>query len=135
MHLNRNLLEDVRTKFVAVGVVNTLAGFGIFTVFYFVLNEKLSYLLILIISQIFAVIFSHSTQRKLVWKSKKPFLPELAKFGSSYVLITFVNIVLLSLAVETLELSVLFSQYVIGAILVLSMYFIQKKWIFAKSNT
>ena len=135
MHLNRNLLEDVRTKFVAVGVVNTLAGFGIFTVFYFVLNEKLSYLLILIISQIFAVIFSHSTQRKLVWKSKKPFLPELAKFGSSYVLITFVNIVLLSLAVESLELTVLFSQYVIGAILVLSMYFIQKKWIFAKSNT
>jgi len=135
MHLNRNLLEDVRTKFVAVGVVNTLAGFGIFTVFYFVLNEKLSYLLILIISQIFAVIFSHSTQRKLVWKSKKPFLPELAKFGSSYVLITFVNIVLLSLAVESLGLPVLLSQYVIGAILVLSMYFIQKKWIFAKSNT
>jgi putative flippase GtrA len=135
MHLNRNLLEDVRIKFVAVGVVNTLAGFAIFTFFYFVLNEKLSYLLILIISQIFAVIFSHSTQRKFVWKSKKPFVPELAKFGSSYVLITFVNIVLLSLAVESLELSVLFSQYMIGAILVLSMYFIQKKWIFAKSNS
>jgi putative flippase GtrA len=135
MHLNRSLLEDVRIKFIAVGVMNTLAGFAIFTGFYFVLNEKLSYLLILIISQIFAVIFSHSTQRKFVWQSKKPFLPELAKFGSSYVLITFVNIVLLSLAVESLELSVLFSQYVIGAILVLSMYFIQKKWIFAKSNT
>lgn len=135
MHWNRVLLEDIRTKFVAVGVVNTLAGFGIFTLFYFVLNEKLSYLMILIISQIFAVIFSHSTQRKFVWKSKQLFFPELAKFGSSYVLITFVNIVLLSLAVEWLDLPVLLSQYMIGAILVLSMYFIQKKWVFAKSNT
>ena len=135
MHLNRIFLEDVRTKFVAVGIVNTLAGFGIFTVLYFVLNKQLSYLLILLISQIFATIFSHSTQRKLVWKSNKHYLRELVKFGSSYVLISFINVVLLRFAVESLELSVLFSQYAIGAMLISLMYYVQKKWIFAKSNS
>jgi putative flippase GtrA len=135
MHLNRIFLQDVRTKFVAVGVVNTLAGFAIFTVFYFVLNKQLSYLIILLMSQIFATIFSHSTQRQLVWKSNKPYLRELVKFGSSYVFISLINIVLLKFAVESLELPVLFSQYTIGAMLILLMYYVQKRWIFAKSNS
>ena len=128
-------VADIRLRFIAVGIVNTAAGFVIFTLFYFLLIEQVPYLLVLLMSQVFAVLLSHFTQRKFVWKSKAAYMPELAKFGSSYLLITLVNFVALSIAVESLNLSVLLSQYVIGAILILSMYLVQKKWVFSIPNS
>ena len=94
----------------------------------------MSYLLILLLSQGLAVLFSHFTQRKFVWRSNNSYLLELGKFGSSYLLITAVNVVSLSVAVEYFDLPVLPSQYTIGAVLILSSYLIQKRLVFAKPD-
>jgi putative flippase GtrA len=135
MQFRKLFSEDVRSKFVLIGILNTLFGFAIFTLLYMILREKITYMAILLMSQIVAVMFSHSTQRILVWKSGSEYFPELAKFASSYLLITVVNLFLLRIAVDFLDFPVLISQYTIGALLVVAMFLIQKKWIFVKSGT
>jgi putative flippase GtrA len=134
MHFRKLLFEDVRSKFVLIGILNTVFGFAIFTLLYMILKEKMSYMAILLMAQIVAVMFSHSTQRVLVWKSGNEYFPELAKFASSYLVITAVNLLLLGIAVDFLDFPVLTSQYAIGALLVVAMFLIQKKWIFVKSG-
>mgnify|MGYP002628679190 CR=1 FL=1 len=125
-------LEGTRAKFLLVGFLNTIAGFVIFTAFYFVLRNQISYVIILLISQVFAVTFSHSTQRIWVWKSTNSYVPEFVRFSTSYVAIGLVNLVLLRIAVESMMYPVLSSQFAIGTLLTLVNYFVQKHLIFNK---
>ena len=130
MHFGKLYFEDARLKFLLVGFLNTIAGFVIFTGLYFILKDQISYMLILLITQVFAVTFSHSTQRSLVWKSTASYLPEFFRFSASYSVIGIVNLVLLHIAVDFMNYPVLFSQFVIGIILILTNYIIQKNLIF-----
>jgi putative flippase GtrA len=130
MPSKKDVLEDPRAKFLLVGFLNTVAGFVIFTVLYMVLKDQISYLAILLITQVLAVMFSHSTQRILVWKSTGSYAFELVRFSGSYAAIGLVNLVLLRIAVETLMYPVLMSQFAIGMILTLISYVVQKKLIF-----
>jgi putative flippase GtrA len=130
MPSKKDLLEDTRAKFLLAGFLNTVAGFVIFTVLYMVLKDQISYMVILLISQVFAVMFSHSTQRILVWKSTRPYTFELVRFSGSYAAIGLVNLVLLRIAVEAMMYPVLISQFAIGIILTLISYVVQKKLIF-----
>jgi hypothetical protein len=84
MPSKKDVLEDPRAKFLLVGFLNTVAGFVIFTVLYMVLKDQISYLAILLITQVLAVMFSHSTQRILVWKSTGSYAFELVRFSGSY---------------------------------------------------
>ncbi len=124
------LLEDTRAKYLLVGFINTVVGFVIFTGLYFVLNDQISYMIIALITHVFAVMFSHSTQRILVWKSNGSYMPELVRFSASYAAIGLVSLVLLRIAVETMMYPVLMSQYAIGITLTLISYVVQKKLIF-----
>lgn len=123
-------LEDVRAKFLLVGFLNTIIGFSIFFFMYHLLIEKLPYLVVLLISQIIAVMFSYSTQRSLVWKSVGPYLPEFFRFSGSYVAIGITNLVLLRIAVENMNFSILKSQFLIGILLTITNYVIQKNFVF-----
>jgi len=124
--------SDERVKYLLVGVVNTAFGISLFTAFYFLFLGKIHYILILAITQIFAVTFSHFTQRNFVWHSKKHYVKELAKFGTTYLVASFANILLLTVAVEYLEFPTLYSQYAIGFALIVTTYFSQKRWVFQK---
>ena len=134
MAIKKFFLDDVRSKFILVGILNTIAGFVIFTALYLLLKDKIFYVIILLISQILAIVFSHSTQRILVWKSQNEYVPELTKFASSYLVVSIANFSLLSVAVEVFSFAVLSSQYCISIILVFATYILQKKWIFSKSS-
>ena len=126
------LLDYTRVKFLLVGFLNTIVGLVIFTALYFVLNNQISYVIILLITQAFAVMFSHSTQRIWVWKSSESYVPEFVRFSASYVAIGLVNLLLLRIAVESMMYPVLSSQFAIGTVLTLVNYFVQKHWIFKK---
>jgi putative flippase GtrA len=124
------LLDDTRAKFFLVGFLNTIAGFVIFTVLYLALKDEISYMVIVLITQLLAVMLSHSTQRILVWKSTGPYILEFVRFSATYAAIGLVNLVLLRIAVETMMYPVLMSQYAIGIVLALASYVIQKNLIF-----
>ncbi len=130
MFSKKAVLGDMRAKFLIVGFLNTLVGFSIFFAVYHLLMERLSYVAILLISQIFAVVFSYSTQRSLVWKSAGPYFPEFFRFSGSYVAIGITNIVMLRIAVENMNFSILKSQFLIGILLTLTNYVIQKNVVF-----
>jgi putative flippase GtrA len=125
---------DERVRYLLFGALNTAFGFSLFTGLYFLLVEKVHYIFIFIITQIIAVTFSHFTQRKFVWKSKKSYRNELAKFGTTYLLASIANILLLAVAVEYLEFSTLYSQYTIGVAIIMATYLFQKHWVFRTSN-
>lgn len=126
------LVVDVlqKLKFILVGVVNTLFGFIFFTLIYFLLENKVSQYLITIAANLISTAFSHFTQRKIVWRSTKPYLVELFRFSVGYAFILVLNLLLLFFATDVLKYPVLFSQYVIGSVLVVGMYLIQKIYIF-----
>jgi putative flippase GtrA len=126
--------SDERVKYVLVGAVNTAFGILLFTLLYFLLFEKIHYILIFVITQIIAVTFSHFMQRNYVWHSKKNYSKELGKFGTTYLVASIANILLLTVAVEYLEISPLYSQYAIGFALIVATYFFQKNWVFRKTS-
>ena len=134
MPSKKAFLEDARTKFLLVGFVNTIVGFAIFTGLYALLSNDLNYLVILCLSQSAAIVFSHNTQRNLVWKTNGPYLSELLKFSSVYVVLSVANLILLRIAVDNFNFSVLKSQYFVSVLLISLAFTIQKLWIFANSK-
>lgn len=130
----KELFTDRRFRYLFVGGINTAFGFIFFTSVYLAFEEEFNYLAIFIFCQIVAVLFSHSMQRKFVWRSELAFRGELLKFGITFLVISLINILLLAVAKEMFNFSVLVSQYTIGFSLILATYFVQKKWVFKSDN-
>ena len=125
-----NFTQNLRMRFLLVGIVNTVFGFTLFTTAYLLLNGIVDYVAIFIFCQGIAIMFSHATQRKYVWKSSESYFWELMKFCSSYIGISILNLLLLYVAVDIYLYPVLISQYLIGAALVLVSYVVQKQFVF-----
>ena len=130
----RKLFSDQRSRYLIVGGVNTAFGFAFFTGMYLVFEERFNYLAIFVFCQVIAVLFSHSMQRKFVWRSELGYRGELLKFATTFLVASLINILLLAVAKERFNFPVLFSQYVIGFSLILGSYFAQKRWVFKSDS-
>jgi putative flippase GtrA len=117
-------------RFLLAGAWNTLFGFAAFTFLELSLGDVLGYLAVLAFAQILAVIQAHAVQRTVVWRSQQPYFAELSRFSLVYVAVYAANAVLLALAVEVAHAPVLPAQYLIGGLLVLATYFVQRDWTF-----
>lgn len=126
-----NLIDDLRFRFILIGGLNYMAGVSIFAISFLLFKESINYILIFTISQVIAVLFSHLTQRTLVWKSFNPYFPELLKFAISYAGIYVVNLLMLFVAVSYFRFPVLASQLCASLFLVFTSFVFQKKWIFS----
>ena len=130
----RELLTDQRSQYLIVGGVNTVFGFALFTGVFLMFEYQFNYLAIFAFCQVVAVLFSHSMQRRFVWRTEVAYHVELFKFSASYFFISVINLLLLAVAKERLNFPVLYSQYTIGFFLILATYFVQKKWVFKADN-
>ena len=128
------LLRSRGLRYVVVGLWNTIFGFLAFTVLLIAFSNAL-YLLALVIAQTAAVVQAHWTQRLFVWRSSAPYLAELVRFSTIYIVVLIANVVLLYGAVEWAGSPPLVTQYVIGGGLVLASYFAQRRWAFAAALT
>ena len=117
-------------RFLIIGGVNTFFGFAFFTGTYLLLHEKFSKFILVFFSNVVAIFFSHFTQRYFVWKSKKPYLKEITKFGSSYLLFMLLNLIFLYIATDIFDFEVLWSQYAISILIIALAYVVQKRFIF-----
>ena len=88
-------------KFALIGVLNTLVGYGIYSL---LLCLKFHYLAALLISFLFAVLNSYFWNKYWVFSSSHHFKKELPRFVIVYVATLAINIVFLPVFVELLKM-------------------------------
>lgn len=126
----RGFITGRPARFLVVGVWNTVFGVLVFTVIQLALGDRVPYPAVLALAQVLAVLQAHAAQRRLVWRSSRPYLPELARFSVAYVAVYVANLALLALFVEVVGWPVLLSQYLSLPFVVGFSYLTSRFWTF-----
>lgn len=119
------------TRYLVVGLVNTIFGFSVFTGLELSAGRVLPYLVVLVLAHIVAVLEAFLLQRCLVFRSQGPWLPELIRFWSVSLFVLALNVVLLLLAVEIAHAPLLLSQLCIFLLLVITSYVLHRSFSFS----
>ena len=122
----------LEVRYIIVGIWNTFVGFGLFTLFIFIFPIS-RYLLALTLATILSGANSYLMQRTFVWQSSANVKAEFSKFFTVFIGQFFANLVLLYVLVDHFKLPPLWTQYVLGAILILLTYISHKHWTFKPS--
>ena len=117
------------TRYLFVGIWNSVFGVGIFLILSLSLPE-LSDSLILLISYLVSIVQAHFMQRKFVWSSTERYMQELVRFSGAYISQFVANLVLLQIFVRFIGLNRSVSQVIIVLILTVVMYFVNKNGVF-----
>ena len=117
------------TRYLLVGIWNSVFGVGIFLILSLSL-PKLSDSLILLISYLVSIVQAHFMQRKFVWSSTERYMQELVRFSGAYISQFVANLVLLQIFVRFIGLNRSVSQVIIVLILTVVMFFVNKNGVF-----
>ena len=117
------------TRYLLVGIWNSVFGVGIFLILSLSLPE-LSDSIILLISYLVSIVQAHFMQRKFVWNSTEKYFQELVRFSGAYISQFVANLVLLQIFVRFVGLNRSVSQIIIVLILTVVMYFVNKNGVF-----
>ena len=117
------------TRYLLVGLWNSVFGVGIFLILSQSL-PKLSDSLILLIAYVVSIVQAHFMQRKFVWNSSENYFQELVRFSGAYISQFVANLVLLQIFVRFVGLNRSVSQVIIVLILTIVMYFVNKNGVF-----
>jgi putative flippase GtrA len=116
-------------RFCAVGILNTIVGYGAF----FILVNYLYYLVALLIAHIIGVIHSFFWNKYWIFKTIKINLVEFIKFNIIYVIVLVVNAVALFTCVDVISVDPRLAQLILLPIITGVSFFGQKLWTF-KAN-
>ena len=116
-------------RYLLVGIWNTLVGYSLFTFFVFLLPLS-QYLLALTLSTALAGMNSYITQRLFVWQSGQKMGQEIIRFSLVFIGQFLVNAALLYVLVEIFGYHPLWTQYLLGAAIIISTYYLNKNWTF-----
>lgn len=120
--------EDARRifKFVCVGLLNTVIGYGAF----FILSFFLNYLVALVVAHCIGVTNSYLWNKYWTFQVKKFRPAELVKFNIVYLLALGANMLILYIAVELLAINPRLGQLFVLPLVTLLSYFGHKYWSF-----
>ncbi len=133
--LAKRLLGDERVRFVIVGGVNTVLGYGLFALFDLTLGHTIGYLGSLYASYVIAIVVAFFLHRRFTFRaheSGNPFV-DFARFSLVYVVALIVNTVALPLLVELVHLPPLIAQAIIVVVTTLVSYFGHKFFSFRRA--
>ena len=122
----------LEVRYIIVGLWNTFVGFALFTLFIFLFPIS-RYLLALTLATVLAGVNSYIMQRTFVWQSSANVKAEFSKFFTVFIGQFLANLVLLYVLVDYFKLPPLWTQYVLGAVLILLTYISHKHWTFKAS--
>ena len=122
--------RKVFSKFILVGILNTVFGYLLFAILIYL---GVFYLLSLTISHILAVIHSFLWNKYFTFKSKNEVKGEIIKFALVYTSIYLVNFLLLYIWTGILKVSPFISQFFILFVITTISFFGQRYWVFKKS--
>ena len=98
--------------YLAIGVWNTLFGYGVWALLQYLLQPYLNYLVIVVLSYPIAIANAYLCYRYLVFRSHGSVARELPRFSSVYLLTMVANLVALPFLLRVLP----FNLYVIQAL-------------------
>ena len=97
----RRLLADERVRFVLVGGVNTLVGYGLFALFQFTLGGSIGYLGSLVAAYAIATVIAFSLHRRFTFRVRSGRrLVDFARYAGVTVISLLLNAGILALFVE-----------------------------------
>lgn len=131
--LARPFFRHQRIRYLAVGAWNTLAGCGIFAAFYYLLQNRLHYLVIAVLAHLLAVGNSWLGFRWLVFRSKAAWFSEYLRFNLSCLMVLAFQLAGLWLLVDYANIHPVISQLALVVLTVLLGYAIHSKFSFRQS--
>lgn len=121
------------SRYIVVGVWNTVFGTATFLLVSILLFSWPTYL-VLLLSYLISIVQSHFSQRYFVWVSTMPYMRELMRFAGGYILQFLINVVLLEIGVKLFSLNRNSCQVSIAVMLVFFSFFLNKKFVFSKNG-
>lgn len=119
----------LQVRYLVIGLWNTFVGYALFTFFIFVFPIS-KYLLALTLATLLSGVNSYLMQRTFVWQSIANVRAEFSKFFTVFIGQFLANLVLLYVLVDHFNFHPLWTQYVLGALLILLTYISHKHWTF-----
>lgn len=129
------LAADQRVRFLAVGGVNTLVGYGVYAVFAWLLSGVfLGYMVALIISYAVAITLAFVLYRRFVFVVKGNVFIDFLRFASVYAVSIAANLVALPFLVEVARLSPLAAQAIVLGVTTIVSFVGHKYFSFRRSG-
>jgi putative flippase GtrA len=130
------LLGDERVRFLIVGGINTVLGYGLFVVFYVSLGESIGYLGSLYASYAVAIIAAFLLHRRFTFRvnGTGSAVVDFLRFAGVHAVSLVINTVALPLLVEHAGLHALVAQALIVVVTTLISYFGHKLISFHRST-
>jgi putative flippase GtrA len=129
------LLGDERVRFVIIGGVNTVLGYGLFALFDLTLGKTIGYLGALYAAYVIAIVVAFFLHRRFTFRaheSGNPFV-DFLRFSLVYVVSLLINTAALPLLVELARMPPLVAQAVIVVVTTLVSYFGHKFFSFRRA--
>ena len=117
-------------KFIFAGILNTIFGYIIFSLIFYLLNQKE---LSLTLSFIISIFFNYFTIGSYVFNNNHT-SKKLVSFIAVYLFIYLLNLLHLLITVDLLLLNVYFSQFITLFYLPTISYIINKNYVFKKKS-
>lgn len=114
-------------KFVIVGGINTGITYGIYVALIYI---GLHYSIALTLEYIIGIVSGYFMNLYWTFASHKKCHRSFMKYSSSYILIYFINLILLALLVNNGLMGAVLAQLVILVITTIISFIIQNKWVF-----
>lgn len=121
------MFEKEISRFVFVGILNTIVGYG---AFFILLYLTIHYILALIISSVIGIAHSYIWNRKWTFKSRGNVRKESSKFITVYGIAFVMNLIILAIFVEKLRFDPKIGQiFALGIVTIIS-FLGHKYWSF-----
>jgi putative flippase GtrA len=129
------LLEDERVRFMIVGGINTVLGYGLFVVFQLTVGDTIGYLGSLYASYVVAILVAFVLHRRFTFRVSGTgnAAVDFLRFSSVHVVALVINTIALPVLVEHAGLDPLLAQALIVVVTTLVSYFGHKLFSFHRT--
>jgi putative flippase GtrA len=120
--VSMGLRHREKVLYLIVGGWNTVFGYALWVILDLILSPPLTYLTTLAISWPFAILNAYLGYRYIVFHSPGPWWKELPRFSLVYIIVLFLDLVVLPILVRTLPFSVYVCQAGFIIVVVIASY-------------
>ena len=129
----KQLKQNQKLMYLAVGGLNTLIGITTFALLYWLLQASLHYQMITVLAHFMSVLSSWLLYRRWVFKSDAPALREYFKFNVSSLLMLGFHMFGLLVLVDLLHFHPMISQPIVVVLAIIASYILHSKFTFSRS--